>query len=163
VLYQPNLLQIRRPEDVNLDLVGRLFRTTHESWSYEQELRMFVQLNDPPDAKGLHWVDFGPDLVLSEIIIGAQCSPKDSKDAEGRYRDIRAFSRMFFGRACAQTLFTGQAAPCAALARFGEVNGLRFIPHSHVFIIAACRESAMRYSSRLLIIRLLQHAPIGSV
>lgn len=52
VLYQPNLLQIRRPGDVNLDFANRLLRTKHESWSYEQEVRMFVGLNDPPDAEG---------------------------------------------------------------------------------------------------------------
>jgi hypothetical protein len=79
VLYQPNLLQIRRPEDVNFDLANRLLRTKHESWSYEQEVRMFVQLNDPPDAKGLRWIDFGSNLELTEVIIGAQCNPAISK------------------------------------------------------------------------------------
>jgi Protein of unknown function (DUF2971) len=73
VLYQPNLLQIRRQEDVNFDLADRLLRTKHESWSYEQEVRMFVQLNDPPDANGIRWIGFGPKLELKEVIIGAQC------------------------------------------------------------------------------------------
>jgi hypothetical protein len=82
VLYQPNLLQIRRPEDVNFDLANRLLRTKHESWSYEQEVRMFVKLNDPPDANGLHWIDFGQNLVLREVIIGAQCDPKVSEQVE---------------------------------------------------------------------------------
>jgi hypothetical protein len=82
VLYQPNLLQIHRPEDVNLDLANRLPRTKHESWSYEQEVRMFVNLNDPPDAKGLHWIGIEPPLVLKEVIIGAQCDPTDSKKVE---------------------------------------------------------------------------------
>ncbi|HCC56146.1 MAG TPA: hypothetical protein DEQ47_02580 [Solibacterales bacterium] len=82
VLYQPNLLQILRPEDVNFDLVSRSLRTKHESWSYEQEVRMFVGLNDPPDASGLRWIEFGPNLVLKEIIIGAQCHPKVSKEVE---------------------------------------------------------------------------------
>ena len=77
VHYQPNLLQIRRPEDVNYDLANRLLRTKHESWSYEQELRLFVQLNDPPDANGLRWFDFGPNLELKEVVVGAQCDPKD--------------------------------------------------------------------------------------
>ena len=53
--------------------------TKHESWSYEQELRIFVKLNDPPDAKGMLWFDFGPDLQLKEGIVGAQCSPNDIK------------------------------------------------------------------------------------
>ena len=43
---------------------------------------MFVGLNDPPDAKGLNWIDFGPKLVLKEVIIGAQCDPRTSKEAE---------------------------------------------------------------------------------
>jgi hypothetical protein len=80
VLYQPNLLQIRRQEDVNIDLATRLFRTKHESWSYEQEVRMFVGLNDPPDANGLRWIEFGPNLQLKEVIIGVQCHPSVSKD-----------------------------------------------------------------------------------
>src|ERR1022692_4365795 len=42
VHYQPNLLKIRRREDLNFDLANRLLRTKHESWSYEQEVRMFV-------------------------------------------------------------------------------------------------------------------------
>jgi hypothetical protein len=82
VIYQPNVLQIRCLEDVNFDLANRLLRTKHESWSYEQEVRMFVRLNDPPDAKGLNWIEFGPQLVLKEVIIGAQCSPRDSRDVE---------------------------------------------------------------------------------
>jgi len=82
VLYQPNHLQIRRPEDVNLDLANRLLRTKHESWSYEQEVRMFVDLNDPPDAAGLNWIEFGPLLVLKEVIIGARCHPTVSRKVE---------------------------------------------------------------------------------
>jgi Protein of unknown function (DUF2971) len=82
VLYQSNFLQIRRPEDLNLDLANRLPRTKHESWSYEQEVRMFVNLSDPPDAKGLNWIEFGPLLVLREVIIGAQCDPTTSKEVE---------------------------------------------------------------------------------
>jgi hypothetical protein len=82
VLYQPNLLQIRGPEDVNLDLADRLHRTKHESWSYEQEVRMFVQVNDPPDANNLRWVGFGDGLVLKEVIIGVQCPQKTSKEVE---------------------------------------------------------------------------------
>jgi hypothetical protein len=42
VLYQPNVLPARRPEDLNPDFADRILRTKHESWSYEQEVRMFV-------------------------------------------------------------------------------------------------------------------------
>ncbi len=77
VLYRPNVLSVGK-EDVNLDFVDRMLRTKHESWSYEQEVRMFVRLNDPPDEKGLRWMAFGPNLELKEVIIGSQCKPDDS-------------------------------------------------------------------------------------
>ena len=59
VIYQPNLLQIRDPQDIDLDLANRVSRTKHESWSYEQEVRMFVNLTEPPDAARLNWMEFG--------------------------------------------------------------------------------------------------------
>jgi len=34
--------------DVNFDFAQRILRTRYEVWSYEQELRIFVKLNDPP-------------------------------------------------------------------------------------------------------------------
>lgn len=79
VRYQPNLLKVSKPEDVNYDLADRLLRTKHESWSYEQEVRIFVSFNDPPDAKGLRWCDFGPNLELKEVIAGVQCAPENLK------------------------------------------------------------------------------------
>jgi hypothetical protein len=78
VRYQPNLLQIRSPEDLNYDFANRWLRTKHESWSYEQEVRIFVALHDPPDEKGLLWFEFGENLQLKEVIIGAQCRAEDS-------------------------------------------------------------------------------------
>ena len=82
VHYQPNLLEIRTPADVKYELASRLLRTKHESWSYEQEVRMFAALNDPPDANGRHWIDFNPQLQLREVIIGPQCHPAISKTVQ---------------------------------------------------------------------------------
>jgi hypothetical protein len=79
VHYQPNLLQINGPDDVNLGLVTKLLRSKHESWSYEQEVRVFVKLNDSPDANGLFWFGFKPGLELKEVVVGAQCSSEDVK------------------------------------------------------------------------------------
>jgi hypothetical protein len=91
VRYQPSVLPYRGPADINYDLVNRLLRTKHESWSYEQESRLFVQINDPPDEKGLHWYHFGPHLQLKEVIVGLQCEPADVKaaaEALQKYPDI---------------------------------------------------------------------------
>lgn len=85
VSYQPNLLTVQTPTDVNSDFVDRLLRTKYEIWSYEQELRLFVQMNDPPDENGLRWFYFGAELQLKEVIIGAQCSPEDA----GKVTEVR--------------------------------------------------------------------------
>ena len=103
VLYQPNLLQIRRPEDLIL-VADRLPRTKHESWSYEQEVRMYVGLTDPPDTDKLHWIEFGPLLVLKEVIIGAQCDPTMSKKVEEAVKPYGDAVNAG-GQACAQMLF----------------------------------------------------------
>ena len=58
VQYQPNLLKIGNLKEIRPDLAYRLLSTKHESWSYEQEVRIFVGINDPPDEKGLFWVEF---------------------------------------------------------------------------------------------------------
>jgi hypothetical protein len=78
VAYQPGLLVVQSPADVNYEFANRLLRTKHEIWSYEQELRMFVQLNDPRDDNGLRWFDFGESLNLREIIVGVNCSVEDA-------------------------------------------------------------------------------------
>ena len=78
VHYQPNLLKICDVKDVNFDLANRLLRIKHESWSYEQEVRIFVGITDHPDEKGLFWVQFSPDLQLREVIVGAQCRAEDA-------------------------------------------------------------------------------------
>jgi len=90
VSYQPRLLTVQSPADVNLEFANRLLRTKYEVWSYEQELRVFVQLNDPPDEKRLNWFNFGKRLDLKEVVVGAQCSPEDARkviQVHQRYSD----------------------------------------------------------------------------
>jgi hypothetical protein len=72
VAYQPNLLKAPRIEDLNLEFVERLLLTKHDIWAYEQEVRLFVALNNAPDEKGFSWFDFGSKLELREIIVGVQ-------------------------------------------------------------------------------------------
>jgi hypothetical protein len=69
------VIQIARAEDIDFSMMDRLLRTKHESWSYDQEVRVFVGLNDPPHSNGLRWAEFGPLLELREVIIGAQADP----------------------------------------------------------------------------------------
>jgi len=40
-------------------------------WKYEQEMRLFSQINDPPDPNGLNWKPFEQEnFVLREVIVG---------------------------------------------------------------------------------------------
>lgn len=94
VHYQPNVIQVSGPDEINEAFFFRLLRTKHESWSYEQESRMFVSRPDPPDTQGLHFIDFAPRLTLSEVIFGSQCETKHFEPAVELlkdYPDAKAF------------------------------------------------------------------------
>jgi hypothetical protein len=87
VQYQPNLLRIRDRQDLNHHFVLRMLTTKHESWSYEQEVRMFVGLQDPRDDDDRFWFQFGPDLQLREVIIGVQCRTNDADEVSKILRE----------------------------------------------------------------------------
>lgn len=91
VRYQPNVLPYRGPEDIDYNLANRLLHTKHESWSYEQESRLFVKITDPADDKGFQWYYFGRHLQLKEVIVGLQCEPENLKavaEAMKKYPDV---------------------------------------------------------------------------
>jgi len=83
VRYQPNLLRFEdltgnlQDPAMAFDFAKRLVSTKHESWSYEQEVRIFIRINDPSDQNGLSWIPFDPMLELKEVIIGVQCNADD--------------------------------------------------------------------------------------
>lgn len=54
----------------------KLLCTKFEHWKYEEEIRLFVPLNDTKVRKEahLHFYPFNNDLVLREVILGPQCS-----------------------------------------------------------------------------------------
>lgn len=48
-----------------------IITTKFEHWAYEQEHRLFVNLQDRDDETGYYWYNFSTDLILREVIIGA--------------------------------------------------------------------------------------------
>lgn len=46
--------------------------TKYKDWSYEEEYRWFLPLGAPDTVSGLHFQEFGDDLVLREVIVGAR-------------------------------------------------------------------------------------------
>lgn len=77
VLYEPERLTFLL--DYGKDLYGidrdfveaMIFTKAHE-WSYEQEYRVMAELRERDPATGMFYVDFGPELQLREIILGAR-------------------------------------------------------------------------------------------
>lgn len=61
---QPNL---------NETFFNRLLRTKFEDWRYEQEYRVFVELDHSTREAGMYFKDFGSDLHLVEVILGPKC------------------------------------------------------------------------------------------
>ena len=56
------------------EFMSQVISTKFEHWSYEQEMRSFVRLDPATEENGLFFMDFSPDIRLSEIIVG-HCSP----------------------------------------------------------------------------------------
>ncbi len=56
------------------DLRDLLLCTKSRYWNYEQELRVFVPLEDARQEGRLHFYPFNQDLHLAEVILGPQCT-----------------------------------------------------------------------------------------
>lgn len=104
--YEPNRLNIDRTRDLKAGEIGertmqRILATKFEDWRYEDEVRVFVGLDEPDTKTGLYYKDFGADLCLKEVIIGPRChfSVSDLNNVLTKYNDeVRVIpSRLAFG------------------------------------------------------------------
>jgi hypothetical protein len=78
VQYTPTrLLHLLDPKRPLLGLdqqkIEAVLLTKFKDWAYERERRVFARLNQR-DPNGHFYVDFGPDLRLTGVIVGARCS-----------------------------------------------------------------------------------------
>ncbi|TCD46887.1 DUF2971 domain-containing protein [Chlorobium sp. N1] len=53
--------------------VDQLIRTKFSDWHYEDEYRMFVDLDPASQEAGNHFVDFSSELLLREVVPGLKC------------------------------------------------------------------------------------------
>jgi hypothetical protein len=58
------------PQIVDEDFVQKLLFTKFAHWSYEDEYRVFLQLDTA--IEGLCYADFSENLVLRQVIVGAE-------------------------------------------------------------------------------------------
>ena len=79
VTYEKRRLKL--PARPTLADAEALIFTKYENWRYEQELRIYSQLNEIKD--GLYFADFGTSLQLQKVIAGARCalSGRDIQEA----------------------------------------------------------------------------------
>jgi hypothetical protein len=62
--------------------VQKLMFTKYNHWRYEAELRAFVPLNPSESENGLFFSEFGPQLKLTSVIVGALSSLSRGKVVE---------------------------------------------------------------------------------
>jgi hypothetical protein len=65
------------PEKLDVGFSWSLLSTKSKDWAYEKEWRVFLELKDCVWNEGagrmLYFADFGTELVLKEVILGATC------------------------------------------------------------------------------------------
>ena len=61
------------PDQLPVDLQQALRCTKYRRWEYECEFRRFVPLEEATQEGRLHFVPFGENLKLTEVILGTEC------------------------------------------------------------------------------------------
>jgi hypothetical protein len=74
-ILMPVFYRKTRPvlRELNMQVANWLLFTKFVDWRYEQESRIFATLKDRDTETGLYFCDFGPQLVLREVIAGPLC------------------------------------------------------------------------------------------
>jgi len=81
-VFKINYTDLRTPFTLPLteNKMDGILSTKYSGWSYEDEWRMWVQLEEPdPEASNYYFREFDGDIELKEIIVGPLCSVSQSK------------------------------------------------------------------------------------
>jgi hypothetical protein len=78
VVYRKRLLKMEidlktKELKPTLKVVEQLLRTKFFDWKYENEMRLFVNLDHDSVESGKYFYSFSNDLVLREVILGPHC------------------------------------------------------------------------------------------
>jgi Protein of unknown function (DUF2971) len=79
VKYEDQRLRAELGDDQNPLFIGpelqeQLLKTKFGGWSYEQEYRRFISLEEAIQEGRLNFVLFGYEMALAEVILGPQCN-----------------------------------------------------------------------------------------
>jgi hypothetical protein len=68
------------PTELNEELMKKLLFTKFKHWEYEQEFRVYVQLEE--EDNGMYFFEFSNELQLKKVIVGEQSSVTRSELAD---------------------------------------------------------------------------------
>lgn len=67
-----DLESFQDPRQIDVETAKKFLFTKYAHWRYENEVRSFVTLNDKDKETDLYFADFSDDLLLRQVIVGAQ-------------------------------------------------------------------------------------------
>lgn len=78
VIYAKTPLKIPIDKKSNLpvlseELMNKLLRTKFYDWKYENEVRVFIELDRKTKESGMYYYEFSSDFQLREVILGPKC------------------------------------------------------------------------------------------
>jgi hypothetical protein len=78
IIYTKDPLKVPKSEKkaipkINYEFMNGLLRTKFEDWRYEEECRLFINLDHNCSESGLYFYSFNESLVLKEVILGPRC------------------------------------------------------------------------------------------
>ena len=81
--YQPKRLSC--PAIFDFDFMSKVLSTKFSHWKYEQEYRIFIDLDPSEEENGLYYYDFSENLKLKQVIVGcnSDITRANIKDALG--------------------------------------------------------------------------------
>lgn len=100
VKYPSGKLDYPGEAHLNVDFMNKMLHTKYRGWEYEKEWRVLIELKDAEWSEGskrfLYFADFGNELALREVILGAECKVplSEVRDALAGYTEAVQLSQI---------------------------------------------------------------------
>lgn len=108
VFYEPERVRTLLDESkplygISQETLQTILRTKYSAWAYEKEWRLFAKLTHRDPVTGFYYVDFGPDMILREVIVGARCKRSVGAIAKSIGKDVDQSVRVIKARPAFET------------------------------------------------------------
>jgi hypothetical protein len=107
ITYSPERLRLdieRRFSEGTLDesiesIMRQILATKFQDWAYEDEVRLWLRLEEPDPLTNLFFKEFSTEIALGEVILGPRCTipTQEVREAVGTINNVQAYrSRLSF-------------------------------------------------------------------